>query len=215
MISAKLKITHDLDDLKNTNIYPLDQRVGELVKSGVELEVRGYGNGWVIKKGIHPEANTLEQLKQDKSDYEFFKSYIVENLPHTYHFRAVDQGGQESNYILQRKIEGKHLCELTDGELRNPILRGNLLEFLNSVERMWQEEGRIPDLSGEEGGIKLPLITDVRYCRNVLIDKNNRIWLVDTSANPLVFSKKSKTRYKHVSYLLMISVRRLKRMLKS
>lgn len=211
---AELKIAHDLDNLTETELYPLTQPLGRVLKKGVEFEVWEYGDDWVVKKGIHPEANTLEQLKIDKADYEFFKNYIAENLPQTFHFRTIDRSGQESNFILQRKVKGKHLYELTDDGLRDTVLKENLLRFLVGVEKMWEETGRVPDLCKKGGTRGLKFFDDIRYSRNVMVDKDNKVWLVDTSANPLVFSKKAKLRYKYVPYVLVSSVRRLKKNLR-
>lgn len=203
-------VTHDLDGLKDVNFYPPDRSLGKLIRKGLEFEVLEYGRDWVPKKGIHPHANTLGQLKQDKADYDFFKNYIAENLPQTFHFRAVDKSGQENNFILQTKIGGRHLCELSDQKVQGSALKKNLLEFLVGVERMWREAGRVPDLCKKEGAGGVNFLDDVRYGRNVIVDENNKVWLVDTSANPLVFSKQAKLRYKYVPHILMCSVKRFK-----
>lgn len=210
---SALKITRDLDGLTDASLYPLNQPAGKLLQRGREFEVHEYGSDWVLKRGVHPQANTLSQLRQDKEDHKCFKSYFNENLPPTYHFRAVDANGQESNCLLQRRVKGRHLYELSDEELREPKLRSNMLEFLKAIGRMWRQIGRVPDLCRKRGSWRRGLFDDVRLSRNIMTDKDKQVWLVDTSANPLVFSKKAILRYKYVPYLLMLSARRLQKVL--
>jgi len=184
-----------MDEASNEAFFPFSEQPGEEIGRGVEFRVLKHNDGWVVKEGIHPEANTLEQLRKDKEDYEVMGKYIDKFLPETHHIRGHVSDGKPSNIIRQREVKGKPLYELSDAEIGNDKVRNQLIDLFEGCVQMWDEEERIPDLYGPKGaGLKS---FNPRYARNIMVESDtNKVWLVDTSANELVFSKNAMMRYK-------------------
>jgi len=183
-------------------VFPFKEQPGEEIARGVEFRVLRHNDGWVVKEGIHPKANTFEQLEQDKKDFDVFSDYVGQFLPETHHIQGHGSDGKPCNIVRQREIKGKPLAELSDEEVfGNSEVRSQLREFFEQCGKMWDEIGRVPDICGPEGD-KIHGFNP-RYARNILVeDGTNRVWLVDTAAHPLVFSKKAMLRYKPALFVL-------------
>jgi|GEM_PF-5665311 len=203
-----------VNESREIGMFPFKEQPGEEIARGVEFRVLKHNDGWVVKEGIHPEANTFEQLKQDKEDFEAFSVYLERFLPETYHIRGHGSDGKPCNIVRQRKIKGRPLAELSDEEVfGNNEVRSQLREFFEQCDKMWDEIGRVPDICGPEGDIVKGL--NPRYARNILVeDATNKVWLVDTAAHPLVFSKKAMLRYKPALFVLRKMMGRFQRKLR-
>lgn len=188
--------------------FPFREQPGGEIARGVEFRVLRHNDGWVVKEGIHPDANTLERLKLDKRDYEMFQTYIGNFLPETQHIRGQNAESQPVNIIRQREIKGKPLYEIPDDVLFNdPIVREQLIQLLEGCQRMWHKEGRVPDLYGSKGLLRE---LNPRFARNIMVeDDTKKVWLVDTSAHPLVFSKNAMLHLKPQLALLRGNMERL------
>ena len=194
--------------------FPFKEQPGEEIARGVEFRVLQHNDGWVVKEGIHPTANTIEQLRQDKEDFEVFSEYIGSFLPETFHIRGHGSDGKPCNIIRQREIKGRPLAKLSDEEiLGNSEISSQLREFFEQCGKMWDEIGRVPDICGEGDKIRG---LDPRYARNILVeDGTNKVWLVDTAAHPLVFSKQAMLRYKPALFVLRKMMGRFQRKLRT
>ena len=196
--------------------FPFKEQPGEEIARGVEFRVLQHNDGWVVKEGIHPQANTFEQLKQDKEDFEVFSNYLGPFLPETHHIRGHGSDGKPRNIVRQREIKGRPLAELSDEEVfGNNEVKSQLGVFFEQCGRMWDEIGRVPDICGPEGDKIRGL--NPRYARNILVEEgaNNKVWLVDTAAHPLVFSKKAMLRYKPALFVLRKMMGRFQRKLRT
>jgi len=204
-----------VDEAKEAGAFPFKEQPGEEIARGDEFLVLRRNDGWVVKEGIHPEANTFRQLKQDKEDFEVFSGYIGQFLPETHHIRGHGSDGGECNIIRQREIKGAPLAELSDEEVfENEEVRSQLREFFEQCSKMWDEIGRVPDIYGPKGD-KVKVLNP-RYARNILVEEGtNKVWLVDTAAHPLVFSKKAMLRYKPALFVLRKMMDRFQRKLRT
>lgn len=179
--------------------FPFAEQPGAEIERGYEFRVLRHQEGWVVKEGIHPTENTFERLKQDKQDYDLMRRHIGKFLPETQHLRGHNAEGKPCNIIRQREIKGRPLFELTEEELMQDEVRLQLIELFEGCSRMWDGAGQIPDLCGPW---KSWLSTfkeayDPRYARNIMVEEgSNKVWLVDTAAWPIVFSKKAALQYK-------------------
>lgn len=57
------------DEVGEVSAFPFKEQPGEELARGVEFRVLRHNDGWVVKEGIHPKANTFDQLKLDKEDF--------------------------------------------------------------------------------------------------------------------------------------------------
>jgi len=168
--------------------FPFKFQPTEEINRGREFRVLRM-NQWVLKIGIHPKANSYEQLVQDKKDYDTFSQYIGMFLPPTLHLRANDEHGYVSNMIVQPEIRGSCIAQLADKEIKRPIIRDQFIKFLKGCQLMWQELGRLPDLYADSPNYFQSL--NPRFSRNLMVEEGScRLWLVDTSAHPKIFSKR-------------------------
>jgi len=186
--------------------FPFENQPTSEIGRGVEFRVLKHDDGWVVKEGIHPEANTFQQLIEDKRDYDLFCEYIPEFLPETQHIRGNTSEGKPGNIIRQKEVKGRPLYELSDEEILGDTVRPQLINLLAGCTKMWEEKGRIIDLYGpEEQGLKT---LNPRYARNIMVEEGtNKVWLVDTAANKLAFSKESSLRYKIPLTILRVGIK--------
>ena len=188
--------------------FPFAIQPGEEIGRGVEFRVLRHVDGWVVKEGIHPEANTFEQLKQDKEDYEVFQKYLAKFLPETQHIRGNNSEGNPVNIIRQREIRGAPLSDLSNAAVfDNKEVRFQLVELMEGCTKMWDEIGRAPDLYGpQDDKIK---VFNPRFARNIMLEEGtSKIWLVDTAASSQVFSKKTMLQYRPSLFVLRASMKR-------
>lgn len=190
-----------MEETRGEGTFPFKEQPGEEIGRGIEFRVLKHNDGWVVKEGIHPEADTLEQLKMDKEDHTIMGKHIGKFLPETHHIRGHTSEEKPGNIIRQREISGRPLYDLSDEEINDDKVRSQLVELFEGCAQMWDQEGRVPDLYGPEGSVLKSI--NPRYARNIIVeDETDKVWLVDTSANVLVFSKKAMLRYKpHLAIL--------------
>ena len=203
-----------LDESDDLGAFPFVEQPVEEVGHGVEFRVLRHNDGWVVKEGIHPEVNTFEQLKQDKEDYQVFSEYLEPFLPETHFIRGHGSDGNPCNIIRQREVVGRKLAELSDEEVfKDDEIKSQLKEFFERCNKMWDEAGRLPDVWGPKDKLKG---LDPRYSSNIVVENDTKkVWLVDTAAHPLAFSKQAMLRYKPAVFVLEKMMSRFLKKLRS
>lgn len=197
--------------------FPFSEQPGKEIDRGCEFRVLRHMDGWVVKEGIHPTENTFERLKQDKEDCELMQKYIGKFIPETQHVRGHNAEGKPCNIIRQREIKGRALFDLTEEELMSDEIRPQLVELFEGCARMWNEVGQVPDLCGpwKSWISTFKEAYNPRYARNIIVEEGtNKIWLVDTAAWPIVFSKEAALKYKPRLALMRHNAERFLRRLK-
>jgi hypothetical protein len=95
--------------------------------------------------------------------------------------------------LVQKKVHGRKLADITDGELlTNPVVLINLVNFYKACIQMWDQAGRMPDfLWGGKWGAHFNYLNP-RNSTNVMIEtETNKVYLVDVAAPTAYFSKQS------------------------
>ncbi len=172
---------------KPTPRYPFKEHPGEVIGKGTfwgESKVMEHGDDWVVKETISPGKNTIETLKENKEDYELFKKWLSDYVPETQFVRGQNDEGKEVNLMRQRRVRGRSLHDIPVNEvMKNERIRAQLADFYSKCIQMWEEVGRIPDLTG---------MGEPFRSRNLIIQgRNERLFLVDTSAPKNRFSKEA------------------------
>lgn len=184
--------------------YPFKTQPGEQIAKGwSESRVFKQEPGWVIKVTYRGKRNTLEQLTENKSDYEFFKSRLGDNVPETQFVRGTEESGKEVNIVRQREIVGKTLKNYPKERLeKNPEAQKNLMELFKKILKMWDEDGRIPDVVGHL------FSTHPKQTSNIIIENGtNKAYLVDTSASKRFQSKNAPFIYRKLSENIIKNMR--------
>ena len=174
--------------------YPFKTQPGKEVARGwSESRVFHHEPGWIIKVTYRGWRNTLKQLEENKSDYEFFKSRLGETVPETQFVRAQNEKGKEVNIVRQREIKGRTLAKYPlENLLANKEATHNLVGFFNQVLEMWKNDGRIPDLVVFGG-------KPWNSANLIIEDNTNKVYLVDTSASKRFQSKNAPFLYRKLS----------------
>lgn len=187
--------------------YPFKTQPGEEIARGwSESRVFKHDPGWIMKVTYRGWRNSDKQLAENKSDYEFFKERLGDHIPETQFVRGTDENGKEANIVRQREIIGQTLAEYPHDLLEtNPETLENLIGLYKKLIKMWDEDGRIPDLVGPKNPQK-SLLGKFLFgaypwnTPNIMIeDKTNKVYLVDTSASKRFQSKNAPYIYRKLS----------------
>lgn len=175
--------------------FPFAEQPGAEIGRGVEFRVLKHGDGWVVKESINPVANSFDHLKEDMHDYEIFSRYIPDFIPETQHIRGHISDGTEGNILRQREVVGRPIAKLSDLELADENIKSQLVTLFTGCNRMWEQEGRMIDLYGpRNSGLKT---FNPRFANNIVIEnETNKVWVIDTAANKIGFSKEAVLKYK-------------------
>jgi hypothetical protein len=192
---------------QSKDAYPFKKQPGEEIARGwSESRVFKHDPGWILKVTYRGWRNTQKQLAENKSDYEFFKERLGDNVPETQFVRGTDKKGRPVNIVRQREIFGKTLADYPQ-ELfeKNPDAKKNLVELFGKLIKMWDEDGRIPDLVGPKNPQRsfLGKFLFGAYPWNtpniIVEDGTNEVFLVDTSASKRFQSKKAPFIYRKLN----------------
>lgn len=189
---------------ESKHTYPFKIQPGEEIAKGwSESRVFKHEPGWVIKITYRGKRNTLEQLAENRSDYEFFKSRLGDNVPETQFVRGTNEKGREVNIVRQREIIGKTLKNYPKELLeKNPEAQKNLVGLFKKILKMWDEDGRIPDVVGHF------FSAHPENTSNIIIeDGTNKVYLVDTSASKRFQSKNAPFIYRRLSENIVKNMR--------
>lgn len=195
--------------------YPFKIQPGEEIAKGwSESRVFKHQPGWIVKVTYRGWRNNLNQLAENKSDYEFFKTRLEDFVPETQFIRGVDDKGKPVNIVRQKEIIGTTLSNLSPGEMeRNPEALNNLLILFNKLIKMWDEDGRIPDLVGPKRP-KKSLLGNFLFgaypwnTPNIMMEHwTNKVYLVDTSASKRFQSKSAPFIYRKLSESIVKNMR--------
>ena len=187
--------------------HPFKTRPGEEIARGwSESRVFKHDPGWIMKITYRGWRNSEKQLAENKSDCEFFKERLGDSVPETQFVRGTDETGKKVNIVRQREIIGQTLAEYPHEKFeKNQEAQENLAELFRKLIKMWDEDGRIPDLVGPKNPQKsfLGKFLFGAYPWNtpniIIEDKTNKIFLVDTSASKRFQSKNAPFVYRKLS----------------
>ncbi|OGM13660.1 hypothetical protein A3A76_02820 [Candidatus Woesebacteria bacterium RIFCSPLOWO2_01_FULL_39_23] len=201
---------------ENMSAYPFRVQPGEEIARGwSESRVYRHEPGWVLKITYRKSRNSKEQLAENKADYEFFKSRLGEYVPETQFLIGQDEKGRRVNIVRQKEIAGRTLLSFTDEEIKENIqLQRNLVVLFERIIKMWEEDGRIPDLVGPRKGgrsflTKFTPGTHPEHTPNIIVEEGtSKPYLVDTSASVRFQSKDSPFPYLKLSEMIVANMRR-------
>jgi len=176
-----------------TSFLPFKFRPGEILsKENIENVTRELGPDFVIKTPTNISRvlgkNSPEYLRQTKEDYLLLKEYVPGFVPETFFVRAADKKGKPTNYIVQRRLKGKitPLHEMSDGEISDSSIAGQLLGFINGVIAMDEATGKIPDMFGRPINSLHPRFYNPRYADNICVVEDEfggkKVCLTDVGA---------------------------------
>jgi len=174
--------------------YPFKTQPSEEIARGwSESRVFKQEPGWILKVTYRGWRNSLKQLAENKSDYEFFKEKLGDYIPETQFVRGTDERGRGVNIVRQKEIVGQTLAKYPHEKFEQNIeAQKNLVDLFNKLIKMWDVDGRIPDLVVFGGH---PWNTP-----NIMIeDDTNKVYLVDTSASKRFQSKDAPFIYRKLS----------------
>lgn len=160
----------------------------ESLGSGFFNEVRAVSGGMVVKvaKPYGPLRQPLSWLLRNRLEHSQVEPYLP--VPPTYHVRMRTLGGPPASVILQARLHGRLLSEVSDAELRRDPLRGELEAIVAALRRCYREMGWLPDVIG---GPPRWGMHDVRRSNNLLVDLEGRVWLIDPGALFFWFSSRN------------------------
>lgn len=150
-----------------------------------------------------PLHQPLEWLVRNRAEHVAAAQYFP--VPRTYHVRMSTQDDVKVNVILQERLQGRMLSQVSDGELREPVLHNSLVATADALLKSAKWLGWLPDVIG---GPPRWGMHDLRHSNNLWVDSAGRIWLIDPGALFLWFSRRNPVGWLYTSVLLA-SARRL------
>ncbi len=156
-----------------------------------------------LAKRYGPLGQPPGWLVRNRLEHRFVSTYV--RTPPTFHAVVEDTRGRPTNLILQRRIVGRPLAELTDDELYSRAMIAELERLHDSLSECLVELGWLPDVIG---GPPRWGMHDLRYSNNLLVDEEGRIWLIDPGAFFLWFSRRNPLGWVYTT-LLMLTCRRM------
>ncbi|MDQ3855621.1 MAG: hypothetical protein M3281_04415 [Chloroflexota bacterium] len=172
-------------------------------------EVWSLDGGHVIKvaRARGPLRQPASWLRRNRQEHELVSCHM--RVPCTYHVRVRDRRGRPMSVILQDRLHGRLLSELSDEYLREPRVLPNLSEALRSLERAVQELGWLPDIIG---GPPRWGLHDARNSNNLMVDDEGQVWLIDPGAFFFWFSTYNLVGRLYTTVLRRSAVRMLERL---
>lgn len=157
---------------------PFKEVIGERLGEGKHSVVYALGTDWVVKELKSPDRQ-FDKEKVVVSSYKLLYSYLESFIPPTYFVRGENQDNQNRLFVVQKKIEGRSLKHVPWKELQNkPDVVEQLLQLTSASLQLYQAIGISPELTAFT--IWKPFVLDMKASSNVLIDTDNKVWMVDT-----------------------------------
>ncbi len=176
--------------------------------SGFFNEVHVVENEVVVKvaKPYGPLQQPLSWLRQNRKEHEASARYL--RVPATYHVRMNRRDDRPVSVILQTRLYGRLLSQVSDNELYQPALRAELVRTIRAIEHFGRHIGWLPDVIG---GPPRWGMHDLRRSNNLFVTDEGQIWLIDPGALFLWFSRRNPIGMIYTSVLLWSGRRMLRR----
>lgn len=175
-----------------TDFQPFREPIEELIDRGKRFDVYAVGDtGWVVKdfkstKDIEHKEKLLIQTSR------LLRQYLGEYIPPTYLVRGENITGQARLLQVQKLINGTELKHVSWEVIReNPQIITQLVNIMKGALIMFEETRLVPDICRfniwKEG------FYNVKATRNIIIDTDNKVWLVDSELTGRFHSRQDRT----------------------
>lgn len=159
---------------------PFLEPIGSVVGEGWYHRVSSLGDSWVMRRLKRP-WNLIKGLNESVvKDYQLNHKYLGPFVPFTGFVIGMNDAGKKELFAPSRRIVNPR--PLRDFSYEELVGNEGVIEQLEDlsirVERMYQETGRVPDLHGYT--LTLGHNFDAKHTPNIVIDENNRVYLLDT-----------------------------------
>lgn len=159
---------------------------GDKIGGGFRSDVFTLGGDWVLKT-IKPQWQQGNWEERLVGDYLLLKDCLGDHVPYTGFVKGKDFNGVPNLFMVQKRVQdARPLRHVPWAELR---ANGNSVEqftdFAAGVHLMYEKTGKTPDLHGTH-----VRQYDFKLTKNVLVDSQGRVWLVDIDRLGPLWSEK-------------------------
>lgn len=164
------------------------QRIGQ----GADNIVLDIGNGQVLKIQTNINEFTAPWIAQSAEQFTTLKKYLGPYLPKTTYHDSLGGDGVPDELrgqpgILQEKINGTFLDDITDADLNDPAFLVQLIDCMERVLKLYKEEREYVDWLGSAPHGRKHSAFDPISSQNIMVSEKEgakNMYLVDTNMMP-------------------------------